>query len=288
MGQSHMDQSNIMRPIDPKSIHFTDKNETIMVDDAVPPIYDQSQKHRQTAKQARYGSVERLIENDMATTPRRNEKIYTDNYNERKMRQELSGEDVYTLRFSTTLPIEPFDVTAPKQQQSYMYNGSVNRPAFEIVSHADVRPATPIQFEEAKELKPKKRKSSASPPKKWRHENGGAGDEIHYKERISMGPGCFESASWVESSQKEPRSTCGGVEKKRLKYARSHTSPLPRLNYGCEKSVRSTGEPVQWHVAGELRTTDWDKLKTFSSMEHAQTRQHMPHGYFFSNGYIYT
>ena len=69
------------------------------------------------------------------------------------MRKELCTEDIYTLRFATTgPPIEPFDPTTPKEHHSYLYNGSLNRPAFEIISHADVRPATPIKFEQCKEF----------------------------------------------------------------------------------------------------------------------------------------
>ena len=174
-----------IRPIDPKSLHFIDapnQNDTFMVDD-IKEIYDPlaanqvavtTQKKSfkvQQQQQQPYGSNDRLIDSSQS------------DYDNR-MRQELSGEDVYTLRFSTTVPMETFDATTTmttpskqqKKHQSYMYNGSINRPAFEIVSHADVRPATPIKFEETKELKhyhtvtsPRKRKSSMS-PKKWNDE----------------------------------------------------------------------------------------------------------------------
>jgi hypothetical protein len=70
-----------------------------------------------------------------------------------RMKREMSAEDIYTLKFSTHGQIEPFDETAmPKHRESYLYNGSVHRPAFEIVSHADERPATPIRFEHTRDL----------------------------------------------------------------------------------------------------------------------------------------
>lgn len=89
--------------------------------------------------------------------------------NQNQIRQELSSEDIYTLRFSTSvappaLPannnerhheINNQNIDSPiltQQQQSYMYNGCLNRPAFEIISHADLRPATPIKYEKVKGL----------------------------------------------------------------------------------------------------------------------------------------
>ena len=62
-----------------------------------------------------------------------------------------------------------------------------------------------------------------------------------------------------------------GKRSHKLKYARSHTSPI-RLHYGCEKSVKGAGEPVQWQIAGELRTTDWDKLKSLDHDECYESR----------------
>jgi hypothetical protein len=308
-----------IRPIDPKSLHFIDASnqvDTFMVDD-IKEIYDplaanqvaattqkksfKLQQQQQQQQQQPYGSNDRLIDSSQS------------DYDNR-MRQELSGEDVYTLRFSTTVPMETLDDATPSKQQkqhlqSYMYNGSINRPAFEIVSHADVRPATPIKFEETKELKhyhtvtttaPRKRKSSMS-PKKWndkeidccsnqrrrnrnrRHHThhhhhhhspnrrnrmpSFSNDEIHYNEHISVSPGTFESSSWIESKNTTNNNTGSFRKKSKLKYARSHTSPI-HLNYGCEKSVKCTGEAVQWQIAGELRTTDWDKLKSLDDTHH--------------------
>lgn len=103
------------------------------------------------------------------------DELYT-NADENRMRQELSSEDIYTLRFSTSVaplppPPPPTHISSareydqgvildeivttttsnPRQQQNYLYNsGTLNRPAFEIISHADVRPATPITFEHVK------------------------------------------------------------------------------------------------------------------------------------------
>lgn len=297
--------------IDPKSLHFIDdanQNDTFMVDD-IKDIYDPLAANQRITTQKKsfkhqpYGSSDKLIDSS-------NEKV--NNYSssqsdyDNRMRQELSGEDVYTLRFSTTLPIESYDSMSRKQpqHQSYLYNGTINRPAFEVISHADVRPATPIKFEEAKELKhfhtmttERKRKSSMS-PKKWNDDEidcchrrphhthhhspnrqihkqrrtriPSFSDEIHYNERINVGPTTFESSSWIESKKTNTTERTSSCKRSKLKYARSHTSPI-HLNYGCEKSVKNTGEPVQWQIAGELRTTDWDKLKSLDDTHHTQT-----------------
>ncbi|RMZ94220.1 hypothetical protein BpHYR1_024069 [Brachionus plicatilis] len=54
-------------------------------------------------------------------------------------------EQQYTMRYSTTAP-------KPIEQTTYSYDGSLNRPVFEIMSHADQRPATPIRYETVKEF----------------------------------------------------------------------------------------------------------------------------------------
>ena len=144
-----------------------------------------------------------------------------------KMRKELCTEDIYTLRFATTgPPIEPFDPTTPKEHHSYLYNGSLNRPAFEIISHADVRPATPIKFEQCKEF-------TMSPNKLYDNNNVNSTKQLTNKYDNNL---------------------------------RSKTSPI-QLNYGNQMSVRQTGQPVEWQMASELRTVDWDKLKNASNYD---------------------
>ena len=178
---------------------------------------DTGRRMRQKQKEKDQNSDEYFnrINADENETPHKEKSRHSSDYGAR-MRQELSGEDVYTLRFSTTLPIttDSYYGDSQKQHQSYQYNGTLNRPAFEIVSHADVRPATPIKFEEAKELRPryhhhhsltagKKRKSSMSPKKcdqRRRTCMPSFSDQVHYNEHISVGPGLFESSSWIESS----------------------------------------------------------------------------------------
>lgn len=54
-------------------------------------------------------------------------------------------EQQYTMRYSTS-------ASKPIEQTTYSYNGTLNRPVFEIMSHADQRPATPIKYETAKEF----------------------------------------------------------------------------------------------------------------------------------------
>ncbi len=120
-------QLNSLRPVLYSGGDYSQHNETIMVDDILSnySAVNTSSHHK---KSSGLSAAER-------------------------MRQELSSEDIYTLKFSQSAPLEPFDATAPvKQHQSFMYNGGVNRPAFEIVSHADVRPATPVKFENVASL----------------------------------------------------------------------------------------------------------------------------------------
>lgn len=92
------------------------------------------------------------------------EKLFATESTNENMHQELSSEDIYTLRFSTSVaPLthtiaernediinESDSLSISKRYQNSIYNHSLNRPAFEIISHADVRPTTPIKFEHAK------------------------------------------------------------------------------------------------------------------------------------------
>ncbi|CAF0768374.1 unnamed protein product [Brachionus calyciflorus] len=57
----------------------------------------------------------------------------------------LKPDEEYTLRYSTMAP----KIT---QEHKYAYSGSLNKPVFEIISHADQRPATPIKYETVKEF----------------------------------------------------------------------------------------------------------------------------------------
>ena len=142
----------------------------------------------------------------------------------KKLKHEMSTEDIYTLKFASNMPIEPFDVSAPKEHHSYLYNGGVNRPAFEIVSHADQRPATPVKYERANDL--------------------------------NRGP--YNDAEFIYNHS--------FLHKTNSRRDRAHTSPI-HLNYGNELSVHNTGKPVEWQVAGEIRTTDWDNLRRAYSKE---------------------
>lgn len=149
-----------LHPILPIQQHY--QQETIMIDDISTPIYSKPHPHpHQHTK-----SIE-VITHQQTGDPTTMDPTLSGGSNilisseeqtycteENRMRQELSSEDIYTLRFSTSVaPVDRLecDSTAvPRQQQSYMYNGSLNRPAFEIISHADVRPTTPIRFEHVK------------------------------------------------------------------------------------------------------------------------------------------
>lgn len=50
-----------------------------------------------------------------------------------------------TMRYSTI-------ASKPTEKSTYSYDGQLKRPVFEIMSHADQRPATPIKFETVKEF----------------------------------------------------------------------------------------------------------------------------------------
>ena len=233
-----------------------------MIDDftSIYSTNNQNQQYYQKVHKTKktkqpYGSVELLINPEpcCANSTSRLDKM--DEYAD-KMRQELTSEDVYTLRFSTSLPVEPaYDPCMPKNQKSYLYDGSLNRPAFEIVSHADVRPATPIKFEEVKELETKPCRKSTK-KKCYDDYYGCLADRGEQQQEHDFHCTGFESQSWFENKKSSSN-----------KYSRSHTSPIRplKLHYGSEQSVRNTGEPVEWQVAGELRTTDWDKLKKYST-----------------------
>lgn len=51
--------------------------------------------------------------------------------------------------------------------------------------------------------------------------------------------------------------------------------PAASLSFGDERSFADGGERVEWQVAHELRTTDWDELKELSAArpQHMDSRQ---------------
>ncbi len=136
-----------------------DANETVMIDDVMSSIYSNNH-HKNNATftvTSNLGTNRHSKSIDSINVASNSEANVNRSCKLEKMRQELCTEDIYTLRFASQSGLEPplqFDSTGPKEQQSFLYNGSLNRPAFEIISHADVRPATPIQFEQVKELNP--------------------------------------------------------------------------------------------------------------------------------------
>jgi len=238
-------------------------NDTIMVDD-IMSIYSTVHKNKKTInsrlpnKSAADQNVidssinviinsnppKHLLNSDEMSSKRNKTVNYPD-----QMHQEMCSEDIYTLRFNANTPIEPFDDSVPKEQQSYMYNGNLNRPAFEIISHADLRSATPVKFEQTNELLVNSnRKSSNS--KKWLKVND---DQDDIDDDIDI-----EDDEIIRTTERH---------KKTSVYTRnnnkSNTKPL-NLKYGNEFSVKKTGEPVEWQMANELRTTNWDYLRGYA------------------------
>lgn len=234
MGGHEQQSVNSLRPIlYNQSAHLADQNETIMVDDITsiysinPLSVNTISRVKKTAARSN-GQMQSLEIDYMNASDGTN--IMTD-YGER-MRQELSAEDIYTLRFTSTMPVDSYLDHAPhhyqQQQQQYMYDGSLNRPAFEVVSHADVKPATPVHFEKVKEI---------------------------------------TSLSRTRLPTNNKQSIAGGDDQRVSSSSRRQL--LPRLNFGHQENVmRVTGEPVEWQVANELRTADWDKLKNAANNDH--------------------
>lgn len=178
--------------------------------------------------------------------------------NEKIQVKEPQSEEMYTFRFSSNQPIEQFDPNGPIEQHSYLYNGSLNRPAFEIISHADIRPTTPVRFEQTRDL-------SIKVPKVKKYSN-----EF---ELIDRNP---ESTSWYSNRNNSKSPTRRG---------RSFTQPI-KLNYGNQESIYTKGKPVEWQVARELRTTDWDRIKNYTDNTlHSfyEPQQHDPSRYYSIN-----
>jgi len=66
------------------------------------------------------------------------------------------------------------------------------------------------------------------------------------------------------------------LKKESFGRSRAHTTPI-HLNYGHEEMVRCTGKPVEWQVARELRTTDWDELRrTYANEDRQRYRTPSP------------
>jgi len=251
---------NSLRPI---IYNQNDLNDTIMIDDIVSNYTIQQQQQQQLHQP-----------DNQATT--------TTTTSTSHKPTKSSTEDIYTFRFSSQQPIEQFDPSGPIEQHSYLYNGSLNRPAFEIISHADIRPTTPIRFEHVKDLPHNKKHHHH----RHHHHNKNYLDEFeliehdgpadfHYKQRI-YGDGGFESSSWYSNNQQHYRQNSSRSppadhsRRRSNKARRSFTSPdnninsNNRLNYGNQESIHAKGKPVEWQMARELRTTDWDRLKYYT------------------------
>jgi len=258
---------NSINPIVPYS--QTDLNDTIMIDDLVSNyVPDQKQPKKPKTKPPQQGSFDMLTD----------EKTHV-NSTITPAKPATTSEDIYTFRFLTNQPIEVFDPNEPIEQHSYLYNGSVNQPAFEIISHADIRPATPVRFEHVKDfsihqkspLRQKKKHPKDYETTERHRDRPGYHhhhhhhsrhrptnhDEYIFKEKI-YDDGGFESASWF-SNRPHYRETSRSPNRR----GRSFTTPS-KLNYGNQESIYVRGKPVEWQMAGELRTTDWDRLKYFT------------------------
>ncbi len=238
-------------------------NDTIMVDD-IMSIYSTVHKNKKSlnnklpnksaSDQNVFDSSINLMINSNNPTNLANanemssKRNKTVNYSD-QMHQEMCSEDIYTLRFNANTPIEPFDDSVPKEQQSYFYNGNLNRPAFEIISHADLRSATPVKFEQTNELLVKNdRKSSKS--KNWLKEINNDDDDD--------GEIDIEEDEILYTTEQH---------KKTSVYTRNNNKVNAKpisLKYGNEFSVKKTGEPVEWQMANELRTTNWDYLRGYA------------------------
>lgn len=225
------------RPILINQSQAHDLNDTIMIDDVVS-TYSITQRPlpKKSSKQKSAEAFDLSLD----------EKIRIRS-NSDSLKQETNidyhephTDELYSFRISSNHPPpEPFDPNAPIEQYNYTYNGVLNRPAFEIISHADIRPATPIKFEQARDLSIKRPRLTRNHSDEF--ETKGHKNDYLYSERIYSR--CSRSPS------RSPR-----------RRGRSFTTPV-KLNYGYQGSIKSTGKPVEWQMARELRTTDWDRLK---------------------------
>lgn len=196
-------------------------SDTIMIDDVMSTIYSSTQKHKKSSAPGYCG----VTNNKPVFIPDK----------EQQMHRELTTEDVYTLRFSTSSA--PYVVestkTLPRHQHSpnpardnYIYGcNSLKRAGFEIISHADVRPATPIKFEQVKELNGFEQTTTTTTT----------------TSRFKMAP----------PPPPPP--------------APPPPPPVPPIKWANEQSFIDSGERVEWQMAHELRTTDWDRLKQITA-----------------------
>ena len=107
-------------------------------------------------------------------------------------------------------------------------------------------------------------------------QSNGNGEEIYVfhgdRHRNSMSvasPACHKAASCNDREEKTTTTVTTRIKTR----PRSRTQPVSAqycavpLNYGNEKNFKNTGQEVEWEVARELRTVNWDKLKEIARTE---------------------
>jgi hypothetical protein len=283
--------TNSLKPILNQVPNQPDQNDTIMVDD-IMSIYSSSHQTSSKLKQKPQNSSSTEMLVSTATTIEQSASSNNTlqpfssmtpsmkiiDHNE-KVKRELANEDVYTLKFSTS-PLEPVphsqstsnsDSYMPFQKQQknqrYLYNGSINRAAFEIISHADVRPTTPVRYEQVKELNVSNgtldsnlnNSSNAiiyrnkKQPDKFESNGSYINNQVSNLENSTKMTFALDrrvkSSATVESNRSQSENRLS-----------TRISPI-NLKYGSVESVKNTGKPVEWEIAREIRTTDWEKLR---------------------------
>ncbi len=133
--------------------------------------------------------------------------------------------------------------------------------AFEVISHADIRPTTPIRYEQVDEMftackaaQPQQNVHSYAPQLDMSHNHVCNNLETSFV-TTTMSPRYDQQQTKAQQSSQH-RSV-------HVRTPRSHTQPIKcttHLNYvNSGPEVRS--DEVKWEVARELKTVNWDRLK---------------------------
>ena len=241
-------------------------NETLMVDD-ITSIYSVGHLSHQQQQVQRLPKIKKIHHGTIVTeilpsSETISSKNLANDYNE-KMHQELSSEDIYTLRLTSTLPLEGSSGQGGKKYESYMYDGSLNRPAFEIVSHADVKPATPIHFEQTRDLSARSHQSPSI--LKWKTNasfNASVMDALDKSTNQEDDPSFKDQFTRKHNTATNVTESPATIRYKiSIPQGGMQSSQSSNLNYGYERQVKNTGESVDWHMAHDLHTTDWERLR---------------------------
>jgi hypothetical protein len=147
-----------------------------------------------------------------------------DSGNKRISRKIMSADNSTTTDRNDVAPLKS-NIQSNKNEVKYEYDGGFINPIFNSFNVAEIKHATPVKFEEVRELR------------KLPTENS-IGRNISYNDR--------QSRSRIQQQQQRPRSYDRFDENLKSK----------KLSYEI-----NDGEPVKWQVAKDLITPNWEQLK---------------------------